>query len=110
MTRLLSAALAFAPFAFGMIRAIQTDARDLRYLWVAFAAFAGAMARMVLARRQRTPLPRLALAAGIFVTSSLFAALAAWALGTTIGPAMLVVSAAFGFCFAASTFIRMPVR
>ena len=108
MTRLLSAALAFAPFAFGMIRAIETDAKDLRYIWVALAAFVGAMFRMALARRQRVPLPRGALAAGIFVTSSAFAALAAWALGTAVGPAMLIVSAAFGFCFAASTFIRMP--
>lgn len=111
MTRLLAAALAFVPFAFGMIRAIQTDARDVRYLWVAFAAFAGAMLRMAMARRQApSRLTRGALAAGVFVFSSVFAAIAAWMLGTAIGPGMLVVTAGFGFCFAASAFMQMPGR
>jgi len=50
------------------------------------------------------------LATGIFLFSTLCAVAAAWMLGTTPGPSMFLVSAAFGACFAASTFLRMPAR
>ena len=108
MIRLLAMVLAFAPFAFGMIRALQTDGTDMRYLWVAFAAFTGAMARMALARRARGRLmTRRALAAGVFFVSTAFAAIAAWMLGTMLGPALFIVAAGFGFCYAASTYLQV---
>ena len=111
MIRIASAALAFAPFAFALMRAVETDGRDLRYLWVAFAAFFGAMARMALAARDGgRRMTRGTLAAGVFLISTLFASVTALLLGTTAGPAIFIVSAGFGFCFAASTFLRMPAR
>lgn len=110
MTRRIAAALlAFAPFGFALMRAVETEGLDLRYLWVAFAAFMGAMVRMFMAARSTgRRMTRGTLAAGVFFMSALFAVVAAWALKTAVGPAMFIVSAAFGACFAASTFLRMP--
>jgi hypothetical protein len=109
--RIAAAALAFAPFGFALMRAVETEGRDLRYLWVAFAAFVGAMIRMAMAaRRGGRLMTRGTLATGIFLFSTLCAVAAAWMLGTTPGPSMFLVSAAFGACFAASTFLRMPAR
>lgn len=114
MIRLLAFLLPMAPFAFGLMRAVETEGRDLRYLWVALAAFAGAMARMALARgRSARPGSRGALAAGVFVFAATSAAVVAWMLGTVIGPAMLMVAAGFGACFAAATYLgmaRSPIR
>ena len=111
MLRIAAAALAFAPFGFALMRAVETEGRDLRYLWVAFAAFVGAMIRMAMAARSGGRLmTRGTLATGIFLFSTLCAVAAAWMLGTTPGPSMFLVSAAFGACFAASTFLRMPAR
>jgi hypothetical protein len=107
----LGAVAAIVPFGFAMIRAVETEGRDLRYLWVAFAAFVGALARMALAARSGgRRMTRGTLAAGVFFMSTLFAVLAAWLLGTAVGPAMFIVGAGFGFCFALSTFLRMPAR
>ena len=102
--------LAGAPFAFAMIRIVQTDARDMRYLWVAFAAFAGAMLRMAIAMRGSRRMTRGALGAGVFLVSTAAAAFTALMLGTRVGPAMFLVAAAFGACFAMSTYLRMPRR
>lgn len=107
--RIAAAVFAFVPFAFALMRAVETDGRDLRYLWVAFAAFIGAMTRMIMAARSGgRRMTRGTLALGVFFMSTLFAAVAAWAFGTALGPAMFIVAAGFGFCFAASTFLRMP--
>ncbi len=109
MIRIAAAVLAFLPFAFALMRSVETEGRDLRYLWVAFAAFIGAMARMVLAARSGgRRMTRATLATGVFFMSTLAAVFAAWMLGTHIGPALFIVSAGFAFCFAASTFLRMP--
>jgi len=109
--RIAAAAFAFVPFAFALMRAVDTDGRDLRYLWVAFAAFIGAMTRMIMAARSGgRRMTRGTLSLGVFVVSTLFAAAAAWAPGTAPGPAMFIVAAGFGFCFAMSTFLRMPAR
>jgi hypothetical protein len=111
INRLASALFAILPFAFALMRAAETGGEDLRYLWVAFAAFAGAIVRMAVAARGsgRRMTPR-TLAAGIFLSSTLFAVVAAWLLGATSGPAIFLVGAAFGFCFALSTFLRLPPR
>lgn len=109
--RVAAAAFAFAPFGFGLMRAVETEGRDLRYLWMAFAAFIGALARMLMAARGGGRLmTRGTLAAGVFFMSTLSAAAAALMLGTTLGPGMFVVASGFGLCFAASTFLRMPAR
>lgn len=109
--RIAAAAFAFLPFGFALMRSVETEGRDLRYLWIAFAAFLGAMARMVLAARSGgRRMTRATLATGVFFMSTLAAVFAAWMLGTAIGPALFIVSAGFGFCFAASTFLRMPAH
>lgn len=111
MQRLLAFLLPMVPFGFGLMRAASTDGRDLRYVWVAFAAFAGAMLRMAMARQQTArPMTRTALAGGIFVLSSLSAALTAWLLNTRIGPGMFLVAGGFALCFAAATWLRMAPR
>ncbi|MDQ3070745.1 MAG: hypothetical protein M3R55_13570 [Acidobacteriota bacterium] len=111
MTRVAAAVLAFVPFAFALRHSIETDGLDLRYLWVAFAAFAGATLRMAIsARRGGRLMTRGPMVAGVFFTSTLFAVVAAVTLGAGIGPAKFIVAAGFGACFAASTYLRMPAR
>jgi hypothetical protein len=109
MLRIAAAAFAFAPFGFALMRAVETEGRDLRYLWVAFAAFIGAMVRMAMAARSGgRRMTRGTLAAGVFFMSTLSAVVAAFMIGTDVGLAMFLVSSAFGFCFAAATFLRVP--
>jgi len=108
LIRVAGSAAAMAPFAFAMVRAVQTDGQDLRYLWVALAAFAGALLRMVMAARGPRRMTRGTLAIGVFFMAAVFASVAALLLGTAIGPAMFVVATGFAFCFALSTFLRMP--
>lgn len=108
LVRIAGTAAALAPFAFAMVRAVGTDGQDLRYLWVALAAFGGAMLRMVMAARSGRRLTRGTLAAGVFLWAAVFAVVAARLLGTAFGPAMFLVAAGFALCFALSTFLRMP--
>lgn len=109
--RLASALFAILPFGFALMRAAETGGEDLRYIWVAFAAFAGAVVRMAIAARGGgRRMTRGTLASGIFLSATLFAIVAAWLLGATSGPAVFLVGAAFGFCFAFSTFLRLPAR
>lgn len=109
--RIAAAVFAFLPFGFALMRAVETEGRDLRYLWVAFAAFVGAMVRMAMAANNPgRPMTRGALALGVFFLSMLSAVFTAWLLGTIIGPSMFIVGAGFAFCFAAATFLRMPAR
>lgn len=109
--RIAAAVLAFLPFGFALMRAVETEGRDLRYLWVALAAFVGAMVRMAMAANNPgRPMTRGALALGVFFLSMLSAVFTAWLLGTIIGPSMFIVGAGFAFCFAAATFLRMPAR
>lgn len=111
ITRLVGVAAAMAPFAFALMRAVETEGRDLRYLWIAIAAFAGAMARMVLAMLGGArPMTRGMMAAGVFVMSALSAVVAAVMMGMPVRATLFVVAAAFGLCFAVSTYLRMRVR
>jgi hypothetical protein len=102
-SRLLSAlawAAAALPFAFGIVRAITTG-NDFRYIWVALAASVGAaVVRGKETASRRSLRSALAITAAVFVISTCAAGLAAWLLGTAIGPGMLVVVSAFGCCFA----------
>lgn len=109
--RTAAALFAFLPFGFALMRGVETDGRDLRYLWVAFAAFIGAMVRMAMAAHNPgRPMTRGALALGVFCLSMLSAVFTAWLLGSIAGPLIFLAGAGFAACFAASTFLRMPAR
>jgi hypothetical protein len=105
----LSIFFAAAPFAFALTRAGRTG-YDLRYLWVALASLLGATMVMVVGKAHQRGLKlRVALSAGAFVIATLFAVLAAVLLGTIVGPGILVVASAFGFCCAASCLLHALV-
>jgi hypothetical protein len=108
MNRIAATVLAFAPFAFALMRSVETDGRDLRYLWLACAAFIGAMARMALAARSGgRRMTRGTLAVGVLFMSMLSAVFAAFMLDMAMSAPLFLVSGGFGICFAASTFLRM---
>ena len=90
-----------APFAFGLVRAVRTG-YDLRYVWVAVAALIGATVGMAVGKAySRRPSVTVALSAASFVLATLLAIGAALLVGTRLGPGVLVVGSAFGFCCAA---------
>jgi len=109
MLKALSAVLAALPFAFGLIRAVQTGT-DVRYVWVAVAAMAGGMIVTAVARGFRRPLKPVSLAAAVFVVSTALAVVAAMLQGTRLGPGLLVVAASFAACFAAASFLSALSR
>lgn len=109
LVKVLSAALAAAPFAFGLIRAVRTGT-DVRYVWVALAAMAGGMVVTGVARGFRRPLRPAALAAAVFVVSTTLAVIVALLLGTTLGPGILIVAASFAACFAAASLLGVLAR
>jgi hypothetical protein len=107
---LLSAAFAAVPFAFGLIRAVETG-DDVRYLWVALAALGGALVVVATGKALGWSSERVvALFGGVFVAATLCAMMAASALGVRVGPGMLIVGAAFAFCFAASGSLHVAAR
>ena len=109
-TYALSIFFAAVPFAFALIRAGRTG-YDLRYFWVAVASLVGATMVMAAGRAYGRGLEvSVALSAGAFVVATLFAVLAAVLLGTTVGPGILVVASAFGFCCAASCVLHVLAR
>ncbi len=98
---------AAVPFAFALIRAFQTG-DDLRYLWVAIAGMCGAVATVWVAGRDGTGAKDgLVLSAVVFTVATLLGVLTAVLLGTKLGPAVVVVGAAFGCCFAAGAALYM---
>ena len=104
---LVSAAI---PFAFALVRAVQTG-NDFRYFWVALGGLCGAAATMAVARRyDRTSKAAVVLPAAVFATATLLAVLAALFIGTSLGPGVLVVGAGFGFCFAAGCLLLQLAR
>ena len=106
----LALACAAVPFAFALIRAVQTG-NDFRYFWVALGGLCGAAATMAVARRyDRTSNAAVALPVAVFATASVLAVLAALLIGTSLGPGVLVVGAAFGFCFAAGCLLLQLAR
>jgi len=97
---------AAAPLGFAVIRAVRTG-YDLRYLWVALASLLGTTVVMAVGKTSNRSLhAAVALSAAVFVVATLLAVLAAWLLGTRVGPGILVVAFAFGFCYATSCLLR----
>jgi len=106
----LSLAAAGLPFAFASIRAIQTG-WDFRYFLIAFAGLLGAAA-VPIGRQYIAAWGTVAMALTAFVTATLLSVLAAVAIGTRLGPGLLVVAASFAACFAGAIFflVHAPVR
>lgn len=101
---------AAAPLAFAVIRAVRTG-YDLRYLWVALASLLGTTVVMAVGKASnRKPHEAIALSVAVFVVATLLAVLAAWLLGTSVGPGILVVASAFGFCCATSCLLHALAR
>jgi hypothetical protein len=92
------------PFAFGMIRALETGT-DVRYIWVALAAMLGGILATSVARRLRQAPTTGGLVAAVFVASAINAGVAGRLLGTQMGPGLLIVAAGFAACFAAATLV-----
>ena len=106
----LAGCFAAAPFAFALIRFIQTGS-DLRYFWVACASLLGAVVvRAFRTDSSRRPQAVLARSAGAFVAATLLAVSTATLLGTRVGPGILVVASAFGFCCAAGALLWVLAR
>ena len=105
--RALSMVFAAVPFAFALIRAFQTG-DDLRYLWVAIAGLCGAVATVWVAGPDGTsPKAAVVLSAVVFAVATLLGVLTAVLLGTRLGPAVVIVGAGFGFCFAVGAAMYM---
>ena len=97
---LLSVLLAAIPFAFAIVRALQTRS-DFRYAWVALASFLGAAAVMIIGKaRQRTPARVLALAVVALIAAALLAGIVAFVVGARSVLSMAVVAVGFGGCHA----------
>jgi len=101
----LAIAAAAVPFAFALIRAVTTG-KDYRYFWLAIAGLAGTAATVTVGRTWSSPV----LTAAVFVIATLLTVLAALAIGTRLGPGILVVAAGFGFCFAVSALLNVLAR
>ena len=108
----LSIAFAAMPFAFALIRGFRTGGHDLRYLWVALAAFCGTTAIITIARPHGGNGRRVAaaLSAAVFAAATVSAVMAGRVLGTMVGPGLLVVAASFGFCFAVFGWLHVRAR
>jgi hypothetical protein len=91
----LAVALALAPFGAALIRFTQTGT-DVRYFWVALAAFLGALMVMLIGKggTQRKDVV-LRLSAVAFVVSTLLAVLAARLLGATAAFGIWAVAIVF---------------
>lgn len=104
--RYIVAALAGSlPFAFATIRAITTGGRDLRYLWGAVAACAGAAIVTQARTADGTPTTAALTAAAALVVSATSAATIGWLLGSMLGPGLLIVATAFASCNAAAVLV-----
>jgi hypothetical protein len=102
----LSILFAALPFAFALFRAVRT-ASDFRYLWVALASLGGATALIMVSRPGRARSGAVTLSVGVFLVATTSAVVAALLLGTRLGPGILVVGAAFGFCCAAGSALHI---
>lgn len=101
---------AAVPFAFGLIRLAQTGS-DARYLVVAAAALGGAAVVMTFTRTGKAAADAgLGTVARVFVGATVLAVAAAMFLGTRLGPGILIVGAAFGFCFAVASALHMRAQ
>jgi Na+/H+-dicarboxylate symporter len=99
---ILAILFAAAPFAFGIIRRVQTG-HDFRLLWMAVASFIGALIVMVIRNaRSQKAISVFALSVMTFVISALLAAATGFMLGSTAGPGTWMVAVVLALCWAAS--------
>jgi len=100
----LVAALLFgaAPFGFGLIRA-SSSARDLRMLWMAFAAAMGTAAVLAIAKRPGGSRPAvIRRSVLILVVATTLAAGTAYLLGARAASGIWLVALVLAGCFAVS--------
>ena len=109
MFKTLAVVFAAIPFAFGLIRAVNTGS-DVRYVWVALAAMCGGMAGMAAARATGRGANPAVIVPVVFVVAGAFAVSAAMLLGTRLGPGILIVAASFAACFAAASALSVRAR
>jgi len=108
--RALSIVFVAIPFAFASIRAVRTTG-DLRYIWVACGSILGAAVVTAAARSySSTRVRAVKVSAAAFVAATLCAVLVALMLGTRLGPGILIVGSAFGFCCAAGCLLHTLAR
>ena len=109
--RLLALAVVFAavPVAFGLIRAVQTG-RDVRYVWVAAAGACGAVVVTAIARAHGDSSTPVLVFCGSFLMSGVLALCAGLAVGTRLGPGLLVVAAGFAGCFSIASVLAVLAR
>jgi drug/metabolite transporter (DMT)-like permease len=95
--------LALAPFGVAVLRVVRTG-NDVRYLWVALAAFAGAVGVALIGRaRARTGQVVVQQAVVAFLVATLLSVRVARLLGARSWPAIFAVSIVFALFFTAST-------
>lgn len=85
--------LACVPFVFGILRFVETRS-DTRYLWTALASLVGAVVVASPGAWAQRPLAAHGLVA--VLAAAMCAALSAYLQQVTFGPAMVMVSCAFG--------------
>lgn len=96
-----------APFAFALLRALQTGT-DWRYLWVAIAAFVGSSVVIAIGRSQsKTSTVTVGIAAIALIAATLTAVLGAKFLAHTQSVATWIVAFAFAFCFSVGTVLYL---
>ena len=98
------------PVSFALIRALSTG-DDLRYLWMAGAAFLGAITVMALGRGTSAP-ARVSVGRALGAVAAGAACAAATALfqGATAWSGVAIVSIAFGFCSGVSSVLATLAR
>lgn len=101
--------LAAIPFAFGLIRAVRTG-HDVRYVWLALAGACGAFAISAIAREYHDSWVRVLVFCASFLTSAVLAVCAGLALGTRLGPGLIVVAAGFAGCFSFASLLNILAR
>jgi hypothetical protein len=99
--RVIAIAFAVLPIAFGIFRALQTRNHDLRMLWMAIAATAGAMIVRAIVKKHA--------AIVTFIVATLLAGATAHALGATAWFGVWAVAIVLGGCWAISTALSSSV-
>lgn len=99
-----------APFAFGVIRRLQTGT-DWRYLYVAISAFIGSSVVIAIGRsRSRTSSVTVGISVIAFIAATLAAVLGAKFLADTQSAAVWIVAVAFAFCTTVGTVLYLVSR
>ena len=94
----LSVAFALAPFAFGLLRYVETGS-DLRMLWMALASAVGAMIVRAFVRARGAQSGNTLPAIATLVIATAFATAMGMMLGATMGPGVFMVALVQGTCW-----------